>query len=184
MSSTMPVWSSTVIRSPSRIGCVNARRTPDPRLPSGVVSARPAMTASTALEREERTRDLLRRREHREDAPDADESRRARRSIRRRKLYVVRRRAATDGSVSARRRSYRSKPKLSSAPQDDHDESQIAPVTMARRRSSPRRRFRRWRRRACLELVAGEHASLGRRVLLVGQRAARMQVGERGEPGR
>ena len=32
-------------------------------------------------------------------------------------------------------------------------------------------------------LLAGEDLGLGRRVLLVGQRALRMQVGERGEPG-
>ena len=45
------MWSSsTVIRSPSLAGWVNARSTPDPRFPSGVVSASPAMTASTAAE--------------------------------------------------------------------------------------------------------------------------------------
>src|SRR6185503_14056190 len=50
MSSTMPVWLSTVTRSLSRTGCVNASMTPEPRLPSGVVRASPAMTARTALD--------------------------------------------------------------------------------------------------------------------------------------
>jgi len=50
MSSTNPVSPPTVIRSPRRSGCVNETRRPEPRLESGVLKARPAKSASTALD--------------------------------------------------------------------------------------------------------------------------------------
>ena len=69
-------------------------------------------------------------------------------------------------------------------PDHHHETIQTAAVKGARRTSESTRRVRRGRRGACLASVAREDASLRRRVLLVGQLALRVQLGERREPRR
>jgi hypothetical protein len=102
--STKPVLSLIDTRSPIRTGCVKATSTPAPRLPSGVLSARPATTASTALDASSARAisSVCGKIERTLQAPIVATITNASRL---RKLKVVRRRATTAGSVSPTLRS-------------------------------------------------------------------------------
>ena len=155
---------------------MNARRTPEPRLPSGVVSARPAMTASTALEARKAlaTCSVAGKADRTLQAPMSPTSAM---TTRRRKLNVVRRRAATAGSRSARAAlvaiegvAKREANSDQHGHPDEGGDERLCEVAV--HAGGVRRAMR-----SCLPcLVPGEDLGLGRGVLLVGQRAPRVQV--------